>query len=330
MEYNREIKNKWIDGNKMKTRVENKMVEILQLLRRQNIYYIKINGGMCGFFAMLREALDFLCYAEEINMIPYIVYDKSNLYAEEKGFRGTKNVFEYYFIQPMKVNYFIYPWNTNVVKSNYSDRDKIELKYNGKEFSYIVEESYLNKMAYIYGKYIRLLPYIKKYIYSSIRKKINARKTLGVHIRGTDFNKSFNRHPVPVTIDEYIEKIQKAVGEYGYEQIFIATDDERSLEEIKEKISLPIVYYEDVTRSKNNKSVAFSRSNRENDRYLLGLEVLRDVYTLAACSGFIGCLSQIDIFVQIIKKSRGKRYQYFDIINHGVFSNNKDCWEALT
>ncbi len=61
MEYNREIKNKWIDGNKMKTRVENKMVEILQLLRRQNIYYIKINGGMCGFFCNVeREALDFL------------------------------------------------------------------------------------------------------------------------------------------------------------------------------------------------------------------------------------------------------------------------------
>ena len=37
-----------------------------------------------AFCNVEREHWIFFCYAEEINMIPYIVYDKSNLYAEEK------------------------------------------------------------------------------------------------------------------------------------------------------------------------------------------------------------------------------------------------------
>lgn len=313
----------------MKRKMEKILVGIMQELRKQNIYYIEINGGMAGFFALLRKTLDYLCYADELGMLPYINYTDDNLYSEKRRIRGTKNTFEYYFEQPCNVNYPIFPWNTNVIKSNRYNSDEIEIRYNKKQFSYIIEESYIDKMAYIYHKYITLSDYTEKYIRHFVRIKLNHKKTLGVHIRGTDFNKSFNNHPVPVTVEEYVEKIQAGITKYGYEQVFVATDDKRCLEKIRGKFKVPLVYYDDVVRSENDKSVAFSKNDRKNHRYLLGLEVLRDAYTLVACSGFVGCLSQIDICVQIIKKSKGKSYQYLQIIDNGIFANEKNCWEPL-
>ena len=314
---------------RMKRRIEEKIIDLMCSLRKQNIYYIEINGGMSGFFAMLRRTLDYICYADELGMLPYIVFTDNNLYAEKKRIRGTKNVFEYYFVQPCNFNYPVLPWNTNVIKSNRCNSEEIELRYNKKQFSYIIESSYINKMSYIYDKYISLSPYTEKYIKHFVNKKLNHKRTLGVHIRGTDFNKSFNNHPVPASVDEYADRIQEGVTNYGFEQVFVATDDKRCLADIKGKLKIPIVYFEDVMRVESDKSVAFSRNNRKNDRYLLGLEVLRDVYTLAACNGFVGCLSQVDIFAQIIKKSRGKTYEYLQIIDNGVFLNEKDCWEPF-
>lgn len=112
-----------------------------------------------------------------------------------------------------------------------------------------------------------------------------------------------------------------------YEQVFVATDDVKCLKELKQKINIPLVYYKNTMRSCGKKSVAYERSERKNNNYLLGYEVLKDAYTLSACDGFIGCLSQVDIFVQIIKKSKGQEFVSLKIIDKGVFANDRQCWE---
>ena len=47
----------------------------------------------------------------------------------------------------------------------------------------------------------------------------------------------------------------------------------------------------------------FIEKNRENHHYLLGLEIIRDVYTLAACRGFVCGMSYVGFMVQIIKRA---------------------------
>jgi hypothetical protein len=306
----------------------NKIIDFLSTQRKQTIYYIKSEGGMGGFFAQLRGTLDYICYADELGMTPFVMYS-NNLYSENQAVRGTKNGFEYYFKQIYEYNSILFPWNINVIKAMGKDSNEIELKYNKKQFSYVVEDAYIDKMAYIYAKYIRLSDYTERYIRHSVNKLLKYKKTLGIHIRGTDFNKSFNNHPIPISVDEYILYINKAVEEYGFGQVFVATDDKRCLEEIKSKLDVPIVYYNDVERSSTDKSVTFTHHDRKLDRYRLGLEVLRDAYTLVDCDGFIGCLSQVDTLVQIIRKSRNKPYQYMKIIDNGVYQNSKECWEPI-
>lgn len=293
----------------------------------KEVYYILIDNEVAGFFAILREALDYCCYADEQGFLPYVIYSKKTLYAEKGLFLRTNNPFEYYYEQPSAFIPDILLSRVNVVKNRTEHLKNIELKYNLKQFSYIVEESYIEKMADIYKKYMRLNAMTNKRIEKSIENILHGKYTLGVHIRGTDFNKGFNNHPVPVTVQEYIEVISQEVIEKHYEQVFVATDDVRCLKELKRNINVPLFYYKNTMRASGNKSVAYERNERKDNNYLLGLEVLKDAYTLSACDGFIGCLSQVDIFVQIIKKSKGQEFVSLKIIDKGIFTNNKRCWE---
>lgn len=293
----------------------------------QEVYYIKIENNVCGFFALLRESLAYCCYADIHGYMPYIVYGGKTLYSEKGLFLGTSNPFEYYFKQPVTFLSTDVIRGINLVKSRPEHLSNIELKYNLKPFSYIVEESYVEKMAEIYKKYMHLNAITNKSVEKNIENILRGKYTLGVHIRGTDFNKGFNNHPIPVTVDEYVKVINEEVIKQNYQQVFVATDDVRCLKELKQKISVPLVYYKSTMRASGNKSVAFERNERKKNNYLLGYEVLKDAYTLSACDGFVGCLSQVDIFVQIIKRSMGQDFSSLKIIDKGIFNNNKSCWE---
>jgi len=291
------------------------------------IYYIEIKSNVAGFFALLRNVLDYCCYAEENGFRPYIKYGREILYSEKNLFMGTSNPFEYYFEQPMILKPLSFFRGINIVKCQVVHIDEIELKYNLKSFSYLVEDTYITRMAEVYGKYIKLNVKIRGKIEESVKKLLKGKKTLGIHIRGTDFYKEFNNHPVPVTVNEYIKIIEKVIVKYQFEQIFVATDDGNCLDELRKNISIPLVYYKTAMRATGKKSVVFEKNERKHNNYFLGFEVLRDVYTLSACDGFLGCLSQIDIFVQIIKKSRKQEFSFLKIINKGIYSNNRQCWE---
>ena len=293
----------------------------------REIYYIKINGKVSGFFALLRMAVDSCCYADDNGFLPYIKYDGEILYAENRFFLGTDNPFEYYFEQPTALSSFSDLKGINVIRIQSIHTEGIELRYNLKPLSYLAEDIYIERMSEIYGKYIQLNARTDKIINRGIKELLKGKRTLGVHIRGTDFYKEFNNHPVPVTVDEYVKAIERIISQHHYEQVFVATDDIRCLKELKRKMQIPLVFYKNVRRSESHKSVAFEHSERKHDHYLLGLEILRDAYTLAVCDSFVGCLSQVDIFVRIIKMSMGQEFESLNIIDKGILRNNRECWE---
>lgn len=55
------------------------------------------------------------------------------------------------------------------------------------------------------------------------------------------------------------------------------------VEAYKREFEDRFIYYIDTYRSEKKKSVAFSRNDRDWHKYRLGMEVLCNVYTLAAC-----------------------------------------------
>lgn len=84
-----------------------------------------------------------------------------------------------------------------------------------------------------------------------------------------------------------------------------------------------IVYYKDVLRSNGQETVMNSISNRENHHYMLGLEVLRDMLTLARCDGMVAGLSQVSIAARIQKASYNKEYEDLVIIDKGMNYHGK-------
>lgn len=61
---------------------------------------------------------------------------------------------------------------------------------------------------------------------------------------------------------------------------------------------------------------------REEQKYYLGREVLRDMLTLSCCDGFIAGVSNVSNFARIWKYRQNKAFQYMKIINRGL--NNKN------
>ena len=63
-------------------------------------------------------------------------------------------------------------------------------------------------------------------------------------------------------------------------------------------------------------------SDREHHHYKLGLEVLRDVYTLASCEYFLAGMSNVSLAAQYIRIANGSEHKKVVILDNGINRNN--------
>lgn len=289
--------------------------------RDKIIYHIYEPNGDFGFFAMYRNWLEYIYFADVCGYIPVIEAGSDFAYSD-----GNKdhNAFESYFIQP-KINLRDAKRSSNVIISSLDHRKMVELVLTGKTGHYHYNHKYLYLMSKIANKYMQFNETTWQYINEGMKRlDIKDYKVLGIHIRGTDFRSQYDNHPVYVSEEEVFEKIDKIIG--SYDKIFLATDDNRILENFKNKYGSELLcYYHDVVRGDRNKSVIFMKNEnaRENNKYLLGLEVIRDMYTLAMCDGLICGISQVAICSQIYKLSLRNKYDDLIIVDKGIYNNGR-------
>lgn len=295
----------------------------------KNIYLIKAGRKGQGFFAEFRSILGYLFYCERFGFTPVVEIGSDFPYYEIDGVHGKNNAFEYYFQQVSDVSLEEAYNSFNVFNSHWAHLAYAE-SYEKENFGYSISESYLKKMGELVGKYIFLQPWVKEYINQSIDKIGGLGNTLGVHVRGSDFKLGYAGHPVIITPEKYADTASGIMDKKGYNKIFLATDDLNAIKVFKKRFGDKLVYYIDVKRTDGNVSVAFSEDNRKNHHYLLGLEVLRDVWTLSQCTGLVAGKSQVSICAQIINLSeRGNlRYSSVDIIDMGINNNNAVRFDA--
>lgn len=292
--------------------------------RDKILYYINENSEQLGFFAMYRCWLEYLYFADVCGYIPVIDTGEQFAYREEKSVNGTKNPYEYYFLQPSAIGPAEVKSSYQVIRSDLVHRKMVEIIFTGEYFSYKYNKRYLHEMSRIVKKYIQFNASTREYLKKSIQKlELLEGKTLGIHIRGTDFRGNYNGHPVYISAEDYFEEIAKINAKNQYEKIFIATDDQRVLDQFIHKYGETICFYPDIVRSNKNKSVAFMKNERVNHKYLLGLEVIRDMYTLSMCDALIAGISQVSICARINKMSRGEKYQDIVIIDKGINANRR-------
>ncbi len=305
---------------------QQKLVRFGSANKDKIIYYIKDNDqnvDNLGFFAMYRRWLEYLYFADICGYVPVICTDSQFAYKEREAVHGTTNPFEYYFEQPAAISVKDAKRSNKVVLSDYRHREMVELVLTGKTGSYKYTNRYLYLLAQVAGKYIKPNQYMQSYMENGWKQmNFNREKMLGVHMRGTDYRAMYNAHPIYVTNEECYAEIDKLMERNLYSRIFLATDDKRILEEFIHRYGDKICFYRDVERGGENKSIAFHDSLREKNKYLLGLEVIRDMYTLSMCAGLIAGVSQVAVCAQIHKLSTKQRYEDRIILDKGLYKNH--------
>lgn len=286
---------------------------------KENIYYINFNNGyeFNGFCSLFRFVLCHLAFADDINMKPVVNWGKSILYYDET-INETNNAFEYFFNPVSDISANEVLSCKHVIISKGSDANAF-----GTTTSYIIPNEEIAFLGGIMKKYITL----KKEIYNIINPQFYQNgKTLGVHVRATDFNVGYNRHPKVVTPQEYLKNTKEAFDKFGFEKVFLATDDNSVIELFKESFGNNLYYYEETFRSTNGEAIHYGnhRVNREHHKFNLGVEIIKDFFTLGKCDGLIAGNSNVSVCARIVKASTGTNYNYLNIIDKGINHNLRE------
>lgn len=283
------------------------------------IYIVREQGNGYGFFAEFKNLLEKLLYAEMHGFIPYIFFGDNFLYYD-KTIEYEKNAFNYFFESKVEV---INPFHSeNIVYSKGCHIDYIEEQFNALCYSTPIE--YEKKLAYVFNKYFIIKNDLITEFNTTNEQIFGDKKILGIHYRGTDFKVGYNNHPIAVRVEQVIAEAEEAFEKHEFQGIFLATDEKGIYEILSKHFVGKVVWYEDTYRGETNKSIAFSNEDRENHKYNLGKEVLRDAYALSKCDGLIAGLSQVSFGARIIKKSRDEEYLYYKCIYNGMNQSKQE------
>lgn len=290
------------------------------------VYDASETGNGIGFFAEFGMMLSKLYFADDRGMVPYVRWGEDYVYYEPEGVRGEKNAFLHYFEPVSEVKSI--ERAAHVVHQQAWHWEQVRAAYQ--TAGYQVSREYVEAMAPVLKKYIRYNRETETYLADAYEGLLGSKKTLAVHYRGTDFNRGYNNHPIPVRIEQEIEKVRELLTANAYEQIFLATDETSAVERFRQEFGDKVKLYEDTYRDDGSgESVAFSESKREQHHYRLGLEVLRDQYTLTRCAGIVCGHSSI---ISVAKVMRAAWYddtwEDFCLIDNGTFHNNNKFDES--
>lgn len=245
-------------------------------------------------YMIIKEArFDFrtfnICYLNDV--LGLIVYAFSKGYMpviEVKNCEGD-NIWNDLFLQPNTVyNEGREPAGEVVVcdRKSLNIRPKISTIYKAEERAL---------WSFFYQKLVVLNPRTLQYIYSEIEELDIGNNSLGVLVRGTDYTRlKPSGHPVQPDIDEVILKIREKCNLYGYNTIYVATEDKGLFEKISGAFGRDVVkenkrqYYDEKYKTNQHTLVGEVSFDRENDTYLKGLEYLSSLVILSKCSDFVG------------------------------------------
>lgn len=234
-----------------------------------------IGARDAGLFSNFLGVLNHLQLCHDNKLKPVVYWDSASKYYVPEGFNGSTNVWEYYF----------HP----VSSLSYTPGDRIHYEYIVGELEDMFWGTVCDKAARDKAN-----PLIKKYIKpkGKIRYKVDAfynkfmagKKTIGIHIRGTD--KAREVEAVPV------EKFAEIAKKYPGYQFLVATDDQKLLNDLKLLIKGTVINY-DCFRSEDGSPIHIKKPSFAQ----LGEDVVVEVLLLARCEKLIHSLSNVSTAV---------------------------------
>ena len=220
-----------------------------------------------GLFNLVLGVITHTFWALKEGRIPIIYYGQKNCYWTPNGYRGRNTVWEYYF-EPVIPEYPVSHIPPNVLKSIADDPPKrTDLGHFVDEFAFVSNNGAwhitidgeglrgppTNKpssrkirelASAIIRDYIRPRDYIIERAYRFFHENLAGRYVIGVHIRGTDAIVDPTRHVKQSRVNyrKYIAVLRRLLRKNPNALIFIASDEQASVDRIRNAFSGVIAY----------------------------------------------------------------------------------------
>lgn len=270
----------------------------------KTFYIIRTYPG-AGLLSNYIWVLNQIYYAKSkdwISVIDFMNYP--NYYREKREINGSKNSWEYYFRQPYGYNLKEIYNSSNVYLSSNTWGEFPEDLGIKNNFELLDDSTLLENLNIINNK-IRFNNPTNNYIDKKINK-LFADKTniLGVSLRGTDYaNATLSPdHPTPPTVDLCIDKVNELYESGKYKYIYLATEQQEYLERFKDEYRNNLLYFDRkrfVEDENSDKKVIKRRFERDNDRYLTGLDYLTETEGFKKVDFFISSMNNMTLYLMI-------------------------------
>lgn len=296
--YNYLISRKWINKNHSICRKIRKILfhnicyeceaSFGKLNKDRRFYLIRCPQETMGLFGVYNYVVEHLKISEAKNAEPVVDWQfYPNGAITEDSKIGKENAWEYYFERTTDISIEELYNSANVIMSSGEGLSSLAEAYNSAK---------LQDSARVIEKYIRLNKLMMNYVQSSYEKfSMENKKTLGLLCRGTFFLENKPKgHAVCPSVEQIIQTIYDKEKEWGsFEQIFLATEDEQIVCQLKEEFGEKIIYSQQQRISKVGNKWAnelFEEDIYNDIKRTVDKEYLGSIYLLAKCHALIAPL----------------------------------------
>lgn len=258
----------------------------------KNTYYIiRCNLPADGLFAIFMYVLDHLAYAQDNGYIPVLDIKRYKcLYKEKEAIYGTKDPWRYYFEPITDIDRRkCWKYKNVIYGKTRSLRYKGIYYYSEREKNVLPSSERIDELYGVVKKWIIFRPELQDKLNESLMRALGQNKrTLGIHVRGTDMYTAGRQHPIPTGKTKDFLLIDEIIEDFHIDQIFLCSDTDSTVKLFRDYYGEKLVTT-DAVRQINDNGCGIHRDKelgkgREKHKYLLGLEVITDMYILAHCN----------------------------------------------
>jgi hypothetical protein len=270
---------------------------------------IKLNTEVVGIGGNILLALEALNNRKKNELI----YFKFNNFL----YSNQSNLWDKFFIQP-------FAEYTEVIKKKIQKKNfiveyaqfkkKSALNYVGKNPQRLMDPKIIEPLRVTFKKYIIFNDFLKKK-FSTFKFKYLKKSTISVHLRGTDrfgvgqhFGNQRNNFDFLSTIKP---SIIKHIDKFNIEKIFLATDDEQYLKQMKREFKKKLIKLNSKTLPKNTLGVHNNNIwESETHKNKLAIEAILDSIIMSNCN--YSLLSQSNISIMTLLMRNDYNYDFLD------------------